>query len=85
MSDIAQAFADGIQSGRDGLIARISHLEEQLAAMTTRAEAAEAKLAAVPWLAIHRVHMAAQGMDLDDWITVADWTHNNMPQQEAQP
>ena len=44
-----------------------------------------AALAAVPWVAIHRVHMAANydPTDLDYWIAFADWMHNNMP--EAQP
>ena len=56
--------------------------------MAAEIRSLRAQVAAIPWTAIHRVHMAAQDMDtetFDHWITVADWTHNHMPQQEVQP
>lgn len=88
---IAEADGEHYYPCKDEIFASTyepADMPDALAAMTQRAEAAEAKLAAIPWLAIHRVHLAAQDMDqatFDHWITVADWTHNNMPQQEVQP
>ena len=51
-----------------------------------RADAAEHQLAAVPWDALHSVHMRAAGKDLHDWLTVTDWLSRHTPDhQEAQP
>ena len=43
--------------------------------MAAEIRSLRAQVAAIPWTAIHRVHMAAQDMDtetFDHWIAVAD-------------
>lgn len=64
----------------------VEQLRRELAAMTQRAEAAEAKLAAIPWDELHAVHMRATNKNLHDWLTVTDWLSRNTPEQQgAQP